>query len=129
MIARITRRERACVPLDEAGQLNLDATVNGLPFSFLLDTGFNGAFSIGRSDARRLGFEITKLDWTEGVGTPNGRAEAAWVRLQEICIAGLVLRDWETLVLPREKEGGGVGMAFLQLVHLKISNGTARLSW
>ena len=100
--------------------------MNGQPLTFQLDTGFDSAFSIGESDARRLGLDTARLALVLSE-TANGLAKAAWVRCK-IEIGGRVLRDCGQLV-SSASEFAGVGTGFLQHVHLKISNGTARLSW
>ncbi|MTH97558.1 TIGR02281 family clan AA aspartic protease [Roseibium sp. RKSG952] len=71
---------------DGGGHFDIDARVDGVPVTFLLDTGASAVVLTAR-DAQRAGFNLAQLSYTAPVSTANGRALVAPVRIKSIRIA------------------------------------------
>lgn len=94
------------------GHFVVDASVNGRPVRFLVDTGASDV-SLTMADAKRAGVNINSLRFTAPYQTANGLTMGAKVRLNRIDIGSIRLYDVEASVM---QEGLGVsllGMSFL----------------
>ena len=84
------------IPIEFDGDIFLDAVVNGLPMSFLLDTG--GHDILTPEAAERLGL----VPVGEGLsgGTGEGKLREQDVRVKTLAIGAATLRDQHFFVLP-----------------------------
>lgn len=95
------------------GHFNADAMVNGTHVHFLVDTGATDV-ALTREDARRAGIDLNRLSYTTAYDTANGRIMAARMRLDEVSIGDIVLRDVDASVMRSDTLPGSLlGMSFL----------------
>lgn len=106
---------------DGTGHFLADAKVNGTHVRFLVDTGASHV-ALTPFDAQRLGFDINALDYRIPYQTANGIAYAAPVRLEEISIGSITVRDVRASVSKDGLSQSLLGMSFLgQLTGVELS--------
>jgi aspartyl protease family protein len=111
------------------GHFVLDAAVEGVPVTFLVDSGAT-AVVLSSDAARRLGLVGGRLRFTHKVTTANGVVRAAPVRLRELRIGQLALRDVEAAVLETPLQTSLLGMSFLRrLDRWEVRDGRLALYW
>ncbi|AXS40104.1 TIGR02281 family clan AA aspartic protease [Breoghania sp. L-A4] len=87
---------------DRSGHFTLDATVDGAPVHFLVDTGAS-MITLTDEDARAIGLDTAALNFRTPVTTANGQALVAQVQLDTVTIAGSELRRLRAFVAPPGK--------------------------
>ncbi len=92
---------------------HIDATVNGRPVSFLVDTGAS-VIAIDRDVARSIGIDPDRLSYSSRIRTANGVAQAADVTLDTVRIGGIERRNVRAVVT----EGSGIGTSLLGMSFL-----------
>lgn len=111
------------------GHFVLDAAVEGVPVTFLVDSGATTVV-LSSDAARRLGLGAGRLRYTHKVTTANGVVRAAPVRLRELRIGQLALRDVEAAVLETPLQTSLLGMSFLRrLERWEVRDGRLALYW
>lgn len=90
----------------------VDATVNGEAVRFLVDTGASDVV-LTPADARRLHFDLSRLNFNHFYSTANGTGTGAPVRLDEVRIGPIVVRDVRASVNGAEMSNSLLGMSFL----------------
>ena len=115
---------RAELVADARGHFVFTGRVNGRPLSMLADTGAT-LVALRASDARTAGLIILPGDYTAKVSTAGGIAEAARVRLGEVEVGDIRIRDVDALVFSDEQLATNLlGMSFLgRLKTFSIENG------
>ena len=88
------------------------ADVDGHWVKFLVDTGAS-AVALTGDDARRLGIDMTTLEYDRPVVTANGSTKAASVTLDYIVVAGARVEDVKAMVVPEGLQTSLLGMSFL----------------
>ncbi|MEO6339965.1 MAG: TIGR02281 family clan AA aspartic protease [Caulobacteraceae bacterium] len=88
------------------------ASVNGRPVRFLVDTG-SSAVTLSAADAARLGFDTRKLDYARPVITVSGHTTAARVMLDHVDVAGAQVEQVQALVLRDGPSTSLLGMSYL----------------
>jgi aspartyl protease family protein len=120
--ARIKRSDAAVqsavLHADSSGHFSADATVNGRPVRFMVDTGAT-VTAIPAADARRLGIDVSK-GAPVLLRTANGTARARQVKLDVVSVGGVTLYGVEAVVM----DGDGLsfpllGMSFLNRMDMK----------
>ena len=106
------------------GHFTVNGLVDGQPLSFMVDTGAS-MIALTMKDASRVGIYPSERDFTAKVGTANGTIRGAPVRLREVEIDGIVVRDVRAMVLPDEALGSNLlGLSFLsRLRRYEFSGG------
>jgi aspartyl protease family protein len=94
------------------GHFHVEAEVDGVRIRFLVDTGASDVV-FSAADARRLGFDPEKLDYSQRYSTANGPVLGAPVRLDEIVIGSIRVADISASVNQGEMDGSLLGMSFL----------------
>jgi aspartyl protease family protein len=109
---------------DRSGHYTVEGFVDGQRLRFMVDTGAS-VIALTMGDAARLGIYPSERDFTAKVGTANGPIHAAPVRLREVEIDGIVVRDVQAMVLPERALGGNLlGLSFLsRLRRYEFSGG------
>ena len=106
--------------------LNLD--VNGIPTKFLLDTGAT-TVALSLADALAAGMNQTELVFEARAATANGVARAAPVKLHEIRLGGLLVRDLPAAVI----EGLDVSLLGMDLLRrfqsFEMRSGKVTITW
>jgi aspartyl protease family protein len=96
------------------GEFVIAARVNGARVTFLFDTGAS-AVVLTAADARRAGVDTGGLEFDVPVTTANGSALAAEVRLDQIAVGPIVMRNVAALVARPGALGESLlGMSFLE---------------
>ncbi len=112
------------VSRDARGHFQVDARIEGRKLSFMVDTGAS-VVALTASDAARLGIHPAQREFVTEVRTANGTVRAAPVRLDEVEVGDLVVRDVAGLVLPDEALSDNLlGLSFLsRLRRFEYSDG------
>lgn len=113
------------LPEDGRGHFIAEPLVNGTRLRMLVDTGASFV-ALSAEDAGRAGVFPNAADFRLSISTANGTIQAAPVKLREIRVGSIVLRDVEAAVLPagRLKESL-LGMSFLRrLSSFQIADGS-----
>lgn len=96
---------------DGDGHFTARATINGTAVDLLVDTGAT-LVALTEADARRLG--LTPDSYPHRVATAGGEAAAAVVRLKDVAIGPVRVRDVEAMVLEGDALPHSLlGMSFL----------------
>ncbi len=111
----------------EQGHFRIRALVDGTPVRFLFDTGASMVVLSPR-DAERIGFDLSRLSFSQRFRTANGIGMGAKVRLRELRIGPIVQRNLAASVNRAEMGASLLGMNFLRrLSHFEVRNGTLTL--
>ncbi|MCE3249377.1 MAG: family clan aspartic protease [Geminicoccaceae bacterium] len=111
------------------GHFVLDAVVDGVPLTFLVDTGASDIV-LTLDDARELGFRPQELEFSQRFRTANGEVRGAPVRLRELRIGQFSLYDLEASVNEAPLAISLLGMGFLeQLAGYEVDDGRLILRW
>ena len=94
------------------GQFFTQGRVNTGSVRFLVDTGAS-TVALTLDDARRAGIDVGALDFSVPVDTANGRTYAASVRLKDVQIGGIRVRNVEGMVIAEGLHISLLGMTFL----------------
>ena len=95
------------------GEFVVPAKVNNIAASFLFDTGASSVV-VRAEDARRMGLNVTSLDYEVNVTTANGAAFAAPVLLNDFAVGPIVIHNVRALVArPGALSENLLGMSFL----------------
>jgi aspartyl protease family protein len=89
-----------------------EALVDGKAVRFLVDTGAT-AVALTAEDAKRLGYDLSDLDYRYDVVTAEGKVKAAGVRLASISIAGARVENVDALILEKGLSTSLLGMSYL----------------
>ncbi|SIS56422.1 retropepsin-like aspartic protease family protein [Phaeovulum vinaykumarii] len=104
--------ERLEVPKGRDGHFHLRAGVNGVPVSFVVDTGASDIVLTQR-DAERAGIALGDLAFFGQARTANGVVSTAPVRLDTLALGQLQLRDVRAVVNGGEMRQSLLGMSLL----------------
>ncbi len=109
---RAVRMENGMLVLSPSrdGHYRASGTIDGVPVTFLLDTGATG-IAINREVARKA--HLTPRGSVE-VATANGRVRAQLTRIAEIRFAQVTVHDLAAVIMPDMDEDVLLGMRFLQ---------------
>jgi len=95
------------------GHFSTRVLINGEPATFLIDTGASSVVLPYRT-ADALGYDPAALNFTVQVGTANGMAVAAPIRIARMEVGDILLTDVAAMVLERGKLAQPLlGMSFL----------------
>jgi clan AA aspartic protease (TIGR02281 family) len=97
---------------DEGGHFLVEATVNGVGVTFLVDSGAS-AVVLSPEDARRAGYRASQLRFTGVASTANGDVRLAPVSLRELRVGQLSLRGLPAVVNEAPMPVSLLGMTFL----------------
>jgi clan AA aspartic protease (TIGR02281 family) len=111
------------------GHYVVEATVNGAPLTFLVDTGASDIV-LTMADAERLGLHPGSLHFTQRFATANGEVRGAPVVLREIRVGQFSLFDVPASVNEAPLRVSLLGMSFLQKLNgYAVENGRLILRW
>ncbi len=116
------------VSADLQGHFILHPTLDGRRVRMLVDTGAS-LVALSAEDAGLAGITVAERDFTRPIQTANGIVKAAPVKIRELRVGDILVRDVEALVLPAGKLGTSLlGMTFLRrLGGFGISSGRLTL--
>jgi clan AA aspartic protease (TIGR02281 family) len=111
------------------GHFMVEATVNGEPLHFMVDTGASSIY-LTPEDAERLGWPPQRLTFSERYGTAAGEVRAAPVTLRSLRIGQLELYDLPASVGEQSSGISLLGMSFLKrLESYQVRGDTLILSY
>jgi aspartyl protease family protein len=109
------------------GHYWVNARVDGVGFRFMVDTGASSVV-LSKEDVRRLGIDPASLRYERTVQTANGTTKAAAIRLRELTIGPIVVKDVPALVNATPLSEPLLGMRLLErLSAVEIKNGRLTL--
>lgn len=113
---------------DLRGHYVAHAQIEGLRVRVLVDTGASFV-ALSYEDAQKAGIKVEARDFTLRMSTANGLAAAAPVRLREVRLGDIVVRDVQAIVCPKGALGTSLlGMSFLKrLGKFEVSQGRLTL--
>jgi aspartyl protease family protein len=112
-----TDRQHVTLAADPRGHFVADATVNGTPMRFLVDTGAT-TIALPGADAVRLGIDYRK--GTRGaVRTASGIAPVYRINLDSVKVGAIELSAVEAIVIEQGLDIALLGMSFLNRVEMK----------
>lgn len=96
------------------GHFYVNAVANGIKVKFMIDTGASDV-ALTISDAKMLGFDLSKLNYTKTYSTANGMSRAAPVRLNSVEIGrGAFFRNVEAHIGTGGLDVSLLGMSLLE---------------
>ncbi len=99
---------------DRRGHFAVDAALDGRRVTMLVDTGAS-IVALTHEDALASGIRPFPSDYTTRIGTANGTVSAAPVRIREMRVGDIQVRDVEAVVMPAGRLGTSLlGMSFLR---------------
>jgi aspartyl protease family protein len=111
------------------GHFIIEAAVDGVPVTFLVDTGAS-EIVLTLADARRLGFDPRRLEFSQRFETANGEVRGAPVRLRELRVGQFSLYDLEASVNAAPLPVSLLGMSFLDRLHgYRVEDRRLILEW
>ena len=127
--ARYTGNRSAVISADSNGHFTGLFAINGRKEEGLVDTGAS-MVAINVSTAQRIGIAKSELDFRYAVDTANGKARAAYIRLDKIEIGPVRLENIGAMVLEDKALSGTlIGMSFLKgLSSYKVEDGRLHLT-
>jgi clan AA aspartic protease (TIGR02281 family) len=127
--AQLRADERRLIgELDEDHTCYVVASVNGVPFRMLVDTG-SSDLGFNRSHLRRLGLNGRRLIFNEFVDTSNGKVRSASIIVHELRLGTFVLHNVQASVDDTEKADPVLGMSVIRYMHLEIGRDGCELRW
>lgn len=94
------------------GHFAVEASVNGTPILFMLDSGATDVI-LTPTDAKRIGLDLNSLRFDKPYKTANGLVRGAPVRLNQVAIGPIVLEDVRASVNGAPMETSLLGMSYL----------------
>jgi aspartyl protease family protein len=110
------------------GQFRIEATINGTPVMFVVDTGASDVVLTLR-DAERLGYDPRDLDFSNSYMTANGGVMGAPIVLPEIAIGPIRMYDVAAAVNGAPMPDSLLGVSFLdRLKSYEVKDGVLTLT-
>lgn len=126
--AALSGAGRVELPRAFDGHYYLTLEVNGAPVRFVVDTGASDIV-LNHADARAVGLDPARLDYSHRAMTANGTVRLAPVRLDTIALGPIVDRDIPAAVNAATMEISLLGMQYLQhWEKIEIGGGTLVLT-
>lgn len=111
------------------GHFMVEATVNGEPLRFMVDTGASAIY-LTPDDAEQLGWPAHRLTFSERYDTAAGEVRAAPVTLRSLRIGQLELYDLPASIGEQPGSISLLGMTFLKrLESYQVRGDTLILTW
>jgi aspartyl protease family protein len=99
------------------GHFAIRADVDGVPLTLLVDTGAS-FLTLTHKDARTVGFDPDRLDYSVPIRTANGSMTAAAILIGKITVGSIERRNVRALVAPPQSlEQSLLGMTFLNTLN------------
>lgn len=108
---------------DDAGHFVTDVKINGIFVKGLVDTGAT-SIAIPGDTARQIGINPRPSDYNVQIVTANGTTLGARVRLNEVRISSIVVRDVEAVVVPQGLPTTLIGMSFIKRLSSEMKGNT-----
>jgi aspartyl protease family protein len=116
-------------PVSSDGHFYIRAAVNGIPVTFLADTGASDIV-LSPSDAEELGFETDELRFDRFYETANGTVRGSSIRIADLKIGKIHLKEIGASVNEAEMRKSLLGMTFFRrLESYEVKKGVLTLYW
>ena len=127
--ARYTGNRSAVIGADTDGHFTGLFSIHGRKEEGMVDTGAS-MVALNVSTAQRIGIDKASLDFRYAVDTANGKARAAYIRLDRIEIGPVRIENVGAMVLEDKALSGTlIGMSFLKgLASYKVEDGRLHLT-
>ncbi|MCR6500562.1 TIGR02281 family clan AA aspartic protease [Shinella sp. CPCC 101442] len=127
--ARYTGNRSAVISADANGHFSGLFSINGRKEEGLIDTGAS-MIALNVTTAQRLGIDKADLNFRYAVETANGKARAAYVRLDKVEIGPVKVVNVGAMVMDDKALSGTlIGMSFLKgLASYKVEDGRMHLT-
>lgn len=127
--ARYTGNRSAVIDADANGHFTGLFSINGRKEEGLVDTGAS-MIALNVTTAQRLGIDKANLNFRYAVDTANGRARAAYVKLDKVEIGPIRVENVGAMVMDDKALSGTlIGMSFLKgLASYKVEDGRLHLT-
>ena len=102
------------------GHFYIEATVHGIPITFLVDTGATDVV-LSVEDAKRLKHHLKYLHRKKTYQTANGTIKALYVEISEVQVGQFVINDVKASVNVSPMRTSLLGMSFLQYFNFNMS--------
>jgi aspartyl protease family protein len=124
-----TTANAATLSADRHGHFRAPVRINGVMVDAMVDTGAS-MVALSYEDARHIGLNPPASAPQARANTANGQVSYTMVRLNEISIDGITVRDVEGAVMPKGAlKGTLLGMSFLRkLSRFEIHDGRLALT-
>jgi aspartyl protease family protein len=114
-------------PAGPDGHFYIQATVNGGRVTFMVDTGASDIV-LTPNDARRIGFDPSRLEFDQLAETANGVVRGASVRLDNLVVGSIAMSGVPASVNEADMSESLLGMEFLnRLSGWRVENGVLTL--
>lgn len=100
------------IEMSNDGHFWLQASVNGTPYRFLVDTGAT-LTALSESTATAAQVPVQPLRQSVLMRTANGTVRAELARIDELCFGNVVARDLDAVIAPGLGETNVIGMNLL----------------
>lgn len=94
------------------GSFHVQAVVDGVALQFIVDTGASHVV-LTPADARRLGYDPDRLEFSQVTETAGGTGRGAPITLREISVGGIVVTKVPGMVIETDMRESLLGMSFL----------------
>ncbi|MEE8333900.1 MAG: TIGR02281 family clan AA aspartic protease [Alphaproteobacteria bacterium] len=112
----------------QGGHFRVDVLVEGVSLHMLVDTGAT-LVTLSPADAKRIGIDLDRLIYSQRFRTANGEVLGAAIRLREIRIGPIVLRNVRASVNRAPMDASLLGQSFLnRLGGYTVKNGQLTLT-
>lgn len=108
------------LPLMSDGHYHATAMLNGVAIDFLIDTGASNIV-LSPQDARAIGLDLETLAFTGQAETANGTVSTAQARVQSFDLGPFFDENLRVSVNGAEMDGSLLGMDYLGLFEIKIT--------
>ena len=111
------------------GHFYLNAKVNGVPITFLADTGASHIV-LSPADAKKIGFKADELHFDRFYSTANGTVRGSSIRIDDFKIGGIHLKEIGASVNEAKMRNSLLGMTFFRrLESYEVKNNVLTLHW
>jgi len=110
------------------GHFMIDTKINNYSVRFLLDTGASKV-TLTQADAKRMGVDLSQLNYDIKISTANGVAFAAPFKIEEIKVGGsITVRNVDAYISQGNLDVSLLGMSFLnKLKKYEVTNNALTL--
>jgi clan AA aspartic protease (TIGR02281 family) len=123
-----TSERQVVIPVGSSNECESDLRANDHEFRVLLDSGATGHLTFGRNHARDLGFDPERLSYSHTYTSANGPGRYATVRLREVRLSGLVMRNVPAEITDASQGEPLLGLEILHALNFHLTKGYCLLT-
>jgi aspartyl protease family protein len=111
--AQINEKGNLVINISQDGHFYVNSKVNGAEVRFMIDTGAS-QIMLNRKEAKRIGFDLEKLNFNRQYQTANGISWGANVTLDSVEIEGIKFSSVSASINDADMGTSLLGMSFLR---------------